>query len=50
MALGSVVEIFFGVRAGWANLERIAKPLTATEDKPESNGQDGVKGSTTASS
>lgn len=31
MARGGVVEIFFGIKAEGANLEKIAKPLTATE-------------------
>ncbi|MDN5764747.1 MAG: MFS transporter [Humibacillus sp.] len=51
MALGGVVEIFFGVKAERANLENIAMPLTATEGKADNGGQGGGdEGSDTASS
>ncbi len=45
MALGGVAELFFGVRAEQAQLEDIAKPLTAEDaqrmeaEDPENGGR-----------
>ncbi len=41
MALGGIVEIFFGVKAEGANLEDIAMPLTAEEADSDDNEGDG---------
>jgi MFS family permease len=38
MALGGIVEIFFGVKAEQATLEDIAKPMTVEEAEEESHG------------
>ena len=44
MAIGGIVELFFGVRAEQANLEDIAKPLTA-EEAEQGGPESGAAGS-----
>ncbi len=43
MAIGGIVELFFGVRAEQESLEDIAKPLTAEEAESEGEGAKGER-------
>jgi hypothetical protein len=40
MALGGIAELFFGVKSEQANLEDIAKPLTAEDAEADGGGED----------